>query len=101
MRGERTRGFLRRIDERSWQHQRAASQTAVYNPRTPVCHDACRGGGRRVCALVRAGEDDLPTASILFVVAAPLALMLILSLVRAIEHLISVWRKRRDRNSDA
>jgi hypothetical protein len=51
---------------------------------------ACFGG------LVRAGQDDdLPTAAVLFVIAAPLAVMLILSLAGAVERLIVMWRKRR------
>ena len=46
--------------------------------------------------LVRAGQDDLPTVAVLFVIAAPLALMLVLSLARGIERLIAMWRKRRE-----
>lgn len=56
---------------------------------------ACFGG------LVRAGQDDLPTAAVLFVIAAPLALMLVLSLVSTAERLIALWRKRGEKNSDA
>jgi phosphatidylglycerophosphate synthase len=55
---------------------------------------ACFGG------LVRAGQDDLPTAGVLFVIAAPLALMLILSLMRTAERLLAIWRKRNERNSE-
>jgi hypothetical protein len=51
---------------------------------------ACFGG------LVRAGQDDLPTAAVLFVIAAPLALKLILSLANTVERLIAMWRKRRE-----
>jgi magnesium-transporting ATPase (P-type) len=46
--------------------------------------------------LVRADEDDLPTAFVLFVVAAPLALLLVLSLARTVERLLLAWRKRRE-----
>jgi hypothetical protein len=49
---------------------------------------ACFGG------LVRAGQDDLPTAAVLFVIAAPLALMLVLSLASTVERFIELWRKR-------
>ncbi|HJS08498.1 MAG TPA: hypothetical protein VJ809_12590 [Pirellulales bacterium] len=45
--------------------------------------------------LVRAGQDDMPTVAVLFVIAAPLALMLVLSLARGVERLIVMWRKRR------
>ena len=51
--------------------------------------------------LIRADEEDLPIAFVLFVVAAPLALMLILSLVRTIERFIAMRRKRRETNPDA
>jgi hypothetical protein len=46
--------------------------------------------------LVRARQDDLPTVAVLFVIAAPLALMLVLSLARGVERLIAMWRKRRE-----
>jgi predicted nucleic acid-binding Zn ribbon protein len=55
---------------------------------------ACFGG------LIRAGQDDLPTTAVLFVIAAPLALMFVLSLAGTIERLIGLWRKRRKGNSD-
>jgi hypothetical protein len=55
---------------------------------------ACFGG------LVRAGQNDLPTAAVLFVIASPLALMLVLSVAGSVERLIAMWRKRRERNSD-
>ena len=45
--------------------------------------------------LMRAGAGDKPTVFILFVIAAPLALMLVLSLARSVEHLIQLWRNRR------
>ena len=51
---------------------------------------ACFGG------LVRAGQDDLPTAAVLFVIAAPLALMLLLSLVNTVQRLIELWRRRKE-----
>jgi hypothetical protein len=50
--------------------------------------------------LVRSGEDT-PTVFVLFVIAAPLALMLILSLGRAIERLIVMRRKQRENRSDS
>ena len=51
--------------------------------------------------LIRSDEDDMPTAFVLFVVAAPLALMLILSLARTIERFITMRRKRGETSSDA
>ena len=51
--------------------------------------------------LVRAGEEDTPTLFVLFVVAAPLALMLVLSLGRTIERFVVMRRKRRETRSDS
>jgi hypothetical protein len=50
--------------------------------------------------LVRAGEDSGPTLFVLFVVAAPLGLMLILSGVRAAERFFIARRKRRRNDMD-
>ena len=50
--------------------------------------------------LVRAGDAAAPTLFVLFVVAAPLGLMLVLSLGRTIERFIVMRRKRRDESSD-
>ena len=49
--------------------------------------------------LVRAGAEGTPTLFVLFVVAAPLGLVLILSLVRTVEQLLAMRRKRRERRS--
>jgi hypothetical protein len=51
--------------------------------------------------LVRTDEDDLPVAFIVFVVAAPLALMLVLSLASTFERFITMRRKRREKKPDA
>ncbi len=45
--------------------------------------------------LVRAGEQGTPTLFVLFVVAAPLALMLVLSMTRTVERLLATRRKGR------
>jgi len=50
--------------------------------------------------LVRADDGQTATPFVLFVVAAPLALMLVLSVVGAVERLVAEFRKRRDKNSD-
>lgn len=51
--------------------------------------------------LIRAGEENVSTMFVLFVVAAPLALMLILSLWRTVERFVAMRRKRRETRSDA
>ncbi|MEX2141759.1 MAG: hypothetical protein WD894_21010 [Pirellulales bacterium] len=51
--------------------------------------------------LIRADDDDLPIAFVLFVVAAPLALVLILSLARTIERFTAMRRRQRETNPDA
>jgi hypothetical protein len=51
--------------------------------------------------LVRTDEDDLPVAFIVFVIAAPLALMLVLSVARGIERFVTMRRKRRKSGSDS
>jgi hypothetical protein len=51
--------------------------------------------------LVRAGEDGDPTMFVLFVVAAPLGLVLILNGWRTIERFLATRRKRRETRSDS
>ena len=51
--------------------------------------------------LVRTDEDDLPVAFIVFVVAAPLALMLVLSVAGTIERFVVMRRERERKRSDS
>jgi hypothetical protein len=51
--------------------------------------------------LVRTDDDDLPVAFIVFIVAAPLALMLVLSLARTFERFIAMRRERQNPNADS
>jgi magnesium-transporting ATPase (P-type) len=51
--------------------------------------------------LVRTEQDDLPTAFVLFVIAAPLALMVFVSITKSVTHFIAVRRKRRQIDSDS
>ena len=50
--------------------------------------------------LARSNAGETATPFVLFVIAAPLALMLVLSLVSAVERLVVEHRKRRQEKSD-
>ena len=51
--------------------------------------------------LVRANDGQTATPFVLFVVAAPLALMLVLSLIGATEQLVAGWKRRRNNSNGA
>ena len=85
-----------RVAEPPLPRKRQITIRAILFATTLVAIAAAGFGG-----LVRTDEDDLPVAFIVFVVAAPMALMLVLSLARTIERFIAMRRQQREKTPDA